>query len=102
MIRRPPRSTLFPYTTLFRSIYGGIGGGMGGGGMGPIIGVFAGALHVTGAVIAAVVPLWVLTTFATARTGFYYNTRRRGRELGGFGHGMASPAPGLGPGRDRP
>src|SRR2546428_964648 len=24
MIRRPPRSTLFPYTTLFRSIYVGI------------------------------------------------------------------------------
>src|SRR2546430_13173654 len=23
MIRRPPRSTLFPYTTLFRSHYGG-------------------------------------------------------------------------------
>src|SRR2546430_11719700 len=23
MIRRPPRSTLFPYTTLFRSIYNG-------------------------------------------------------------------------------
>src|SRR3989442_1988129 len=23
MIRRPPRSTLFPYTTLFRSIYDG-------------------------------------------------------------------------------
>src|SRR5687768_18178274 len=23
MIRRPPRSTLFPYTTLFRSIHGG-------------------------------------------------------------------------------
>src|SRR3712207_8744844 len=23
MIRRPPRSTLFPYTTLFRSMYGG-------------------------------------------------------------------------------
>src|SRR2546422_8170274 len=23
MIRRPPRSTLFPYTTLFRSIWGG-------------------------------------------------------------------------------
>src|SRR2546426_1197995 len=22
MIRRPPRSTLFPYTTLFRSVYG--------------------------------------------------------------------------------
>src|SRR5438445_9125321 len=25
MIRRPPRSTLFPYTTLFRSVGGGIG-----------------------------------------------------------------------------
>src|SRR3712207_7300122 len=24
MIRRPPRSTLFPYTTLFRSLYEGI------------------------------------------------------------------------------
>src|SRR5690349_23706311 len=31
MIRRPPRSTLFPYTTLFRSVDGGQGerGGMG-------------------------------------------------------------------------
>src|SRR2546422_4149985 len=25
MIRRPPRSTLFPYTTLFRSLYSGGG-----------------------------------------------------------------------------
>src|SRR5258708_11915963 len=25
MIRRPPRSTLFPYTTLFRSMFYGIG-----------------------------------------------------------------------------
>src|SRR3712207_7882135 len=25
MIRRPPRSTLFPYTTLFRSRLGGVG-----------------------------------------------------------------------------
>src|SRR2546430_4682987 len=29
MIRRPPRSTLFPYTTLFRSRRGGPGGGYG-------------------------------------------------------------------------
>src|SRR2546426_6463562 len=28
MIRRPPRSTLFPYTTLFRSVI--VGGGFGG------------------------------------------------------------------------
>src|SRR3712207_6959511 len=27
MIRRPPRSTLFPYTTLFRSIYKVVGEG---------------------------------------------------------------------------
>src|SRR2546426_9642146 len=27
MIRRPPRSTLFPYTTLFRSLLGGVVGG---------------------------------------------------------------------------
>src|SRR2546426_7986835 len=26
MIRRPPRSTLFPYTTLFRSLFGSLGG----------------------------------------------------------------------------
>src|SRR3712207_8944058 len=26
MIRRPPRSTLFPYTTLFRSFIHGVGG----------------------------------------------------------------------------
>src|SRR2546425_7970230 len=26
MIRRPPRSTLFPYTTLFRSLSGGLAG----------------------------------------------------------------------------
>src|SRR2546427_2349712 len=28
MIRRPPRSTLFPYTTLFRSRLGGLGIGV--------------------------------------------------------------------------
>src|SRR2546421_9545209 len=27
MIRRPPRSTLFPYTTLFRSVYGDLEAG---------------------------------------------------------------------------
>src|SRR3712207_8345835 len=35
MIRRPPRSTLFPYTTLFRSgfVGGDFGGGLAGGGI---------------------------------------------------------------------
>src|SRR3712207_8725989 len=27
MLRRPPRSTLFPYTTLFRSLWGSCAGG---------------------------------------------------------------------------
>src|SRR5258705_5150995 len=34
MIRRPPRSTLFPYTTLFRSLRSGGGGGFGAGAAG--------------------------------------------------------------------
>src|SRR2546423_11967182 len=33
MIRRPPRSTLFPYTTLFRSIRDLVAGGPGGPGI---------------------------------------------------------------------
>src|SRR5207244_7107321 len=32
MIRRPPRSTLFPYTTLFRSVVGAFGTLIGAGG----------------------------------------------------------------------
>src|SRR5256885_11187855 len=35
MIRRPPRSTLFPYTTLFRSLLGGAAGHALGGIIGP-------------------------------------------------------------------
>src|SRR5438552_10902576 len=38
MIRRPPRSTLFPYTTLFRSVHGvdaAVGGAGAGGHHGP-------------------------------------------------------------------
>src|SRR2546422_11682306 len=45
MIRRPPRSTLFPYTTLFRSQHqpalGTQLGGLGGGGMGLLFWFFA-------------------------------------------------------------
>src|SRR3712207_6911716 len=36
MIRRPPRSTLFPYTTLFRSLTVDVGSGGGPGG-GPMV-----------------------------------------------------------------
>src|SRR5256885_10580750 len=44
MIRRPPRSTLFPYTTLFRS--GRVGGqGLGGFGGAPCAAALARAAH---------------------------------------------------------
>ena len=66
--------------SLIGGIFGGIGGGMGGGGFGPIIAVVA-SLHVTGAAFGAVVPLWLLTSFMTARTFYHYSTRRRVRDL---------------------
>src|SRR5256885_14264510 len=48
MIRRPPRSTLFPYTTLFRSIFHGRGG------------LYPGCEHL---VLDAFPPVLVLTSF---------------------------------------
>jgi uncharacterized membrane protein len=63
------------------AVFGGIGGGMGGGGMGPIMGILAGGLHVHGAMIALVVPLWLATTFVTARTVYSRMSRRRERVL---------------------
>jgi hypothetical protein len=63
------------------AVFGGIGGGMGGGGMGPIMGILAGGLHVHGAMIALVVPLWLATTFVTARTVYSRTSLRREREL---------------------
>jgi protein kinase-like protein len=66
---------------LIGAIFGGIGGGMGGGGMGPIIGIGVGAFHVAGAAIAAIIPLWLLTTYFTARTAYVRTSRRRMREL---------------------
>ena len=75
---------------LIGAIFGGIGGGMGGGGMGPIIGIFAGALHIAGAAVAVIVPLWLATTFATARTAYHYSSRRRARELEGLADRLAT------------
>jgi serine/threonine protein kinase len=66
---------------LIGSIFGGIGGGLGGGGMGPIVGVFAGGLGVTGWGWGLIVPMWLFTVFATARSAYYYSARRRARAL---------------------
>jgi serine/threonine protein kinase len=66
---------------LVGAVYGGIGGGMGGGGMGPILGIFVGALHIAPAAMAVIIPGWLLTTFATARTTYRVISRRRVAEL---------------------
>src|SRR3989441_1402922 len=61
MIRRPPRSTLFPYTTLFRSLLGTIGGGL----LGQI------HLYIPYLVRAAiVVPLFALAWFRMPELGY--------------------------------
>lgn len=66
---------------LLGAVFGGIGAGVGGGGMGPIIGVLFGALHLPGAAVGLVIPLWAAAVFATARTAYHYNTQKRVREL---------------------
>src|SRR3712207_8091733 len=57
MIRRPPRSTLFPYTTLFRSLHGvgaaGQGAGDGAAGLDAAVGD---DVHVPAAGLVEVVP----------------------------------------------
>src|SRR2546430_16904587 len=73
MIRRPPRSTLFPYTTLFRSIgwdfytaangafWNTLAGGAPPVGIWPYPGMFAGWLmnnHLLQALLIAVMGLW--------------------------------------------
>jgi len=66
---------------LMGAVFGGIGGGMGGGGMGPIIGVGVGALHLVGAAVVTVIPVWLGITYLTARTVYRRVSMRRKREL---------------------
>jgi hypothetical protein len=54
---------------------------MGGGGLGPILGVGAGALHLTGPAILLIIPIWLGATYLTARSVFRRSTARRAREL---------------------
>jgi hypothetical protein len=84
---------------LIGAMYGGIGGGMGGGGMGPIISLGA-ALHVLpGPSLAFVIPLWLATTFVTARTFFHRSTKRREQELARLADGLAATVRELAPER---
>ncbi len=65
---------------LIGGVFGGIGGGMGGGGMGPVLGIFAGALHL-GPLTVVFVPVWLGITYATARYVYRRMVGKRAREL---------------------
>ncbi len=64
---------------LIGGVFGGICGGVGGGGLSVVLGVIGSQLGGLAAVAAA--PLWLVSVFAFSRTGYYYATRRRQREL---------------------
>ncbi len=84
---------------LLGAMYGGIGGGMGGGGLGPLLGVVTGALHFSGGIVLAVIPLWLGTTFLTARGFFHRTATRRERELATLADRLAELAAELAPAR---
>src|SRR2546430_10338932 len=102
MIRRPPRSTLFPYTTLFRS---GLGGGRGDvhgpGGPGPQgperAAEGAGG---DGALGRARQPVDVTSSHSRgSQPAFYFNEHARPRTGGGYGDGEPDSVSVAHPGR---
>src|SRR3712207_7211105 len=80
MIRRPPRSTLFPYTTLFRS--GGAIFAIGGLGalLAPTAGIFLTSRAVQGAGAALLLPA-ALTVVSAAAAGELQRTDRKSTRL---------------------
>jgi serine/threonine protein kinase len=75
---------------LIGGIFGGIGGGMGGGGMGPIMAILGGALHLPPVAFGVIIPLWLATTYVTARTVYGMMSGRRARELEGVADRVAA------------
>jgi serine/threonine protein kinase len=86
---------------LLGACFGGICGGMGGGGMGPILGIVGGAMHLGGAALSALIPVWLATSFATARAVFHRSSGRRARELEHLADRLAALASELIPARPR-
>ena len=84
---------------LIGGIFGGIGGGMGGGGMWPVIGIFLAAFHLPASAVTAIIPLWLVTTYATARTAYHRASGRRVRELEALADRLAALARELAPAR---
>jgi len=69
------------FGSLVGAMFGGIGGGIGGGGIWPVIGILLGAFHLPPSAIGAIVPLWLATTYATARIAYHRTSGKRVREL---------------------
>jgi len=82
---------------LIGAVFGGFGGGMGGGGVWPVIAIFLGAFHLPASSIAAIIPLWLTTTYATARTAYHRSSGRRARELEAVADRLAALARELAP-----
>jgi serine/threonine protein kinase len=73
-------------------IFGGIGGGLGGGGMGPIIGISAGVFGANPEVFMLLIPAWLATVAAIARTTYSHQSQRRERKLGELADHLAEIA----------
>jgi hypothetical protein len=65
---------------LIGAVYGGIGGGWVAAPWARSW-AFSRALHLGGAAVVAIVPLWLATTYVTARTVYRSSTRKRAQEL---------------------
>ena len=63
--------------------FGALGAALTGIGMSPIIALMNNAVHRPGALLV-VLPAWLITTFSSARTAFYYGSRQRQRKLEGL------------------
>src|SRR3712207_405645 len=103
MIRRPPRSTLFPYTTLFRSLVARGLGGKAGYSLAPLgfsrprggvlVGIGAGVAVGVGAVIASM-PLNLASAFVLERLGYSTERTIQGPFMQGLARWVAE-SPGL-------
>jgi hypothetical protein len=64
-----------------------------------VIGIFLGAFRLPPSAIAAIIPLWLVTTYATARTVYHRSSGRRVRELEAVTDRLAALARELAPAR---
>jgi hypothetical protein len=61
--------------------FGAIGGGVGAGGIGPLIAMMTQGFHTDPMALAFVIPAWLLSVLATARSVYYHAVKRRSATL---------------------